>query len=569
MDQMYEYQQLPGNDTHIRIMAILGRDNDQILSLTLKTVKLYLDDPWRYDAISYVWGPATPLKLVRIDGRKFKVRENIWRFLNLYWTKTSAREHHRHLWIDAICINQEDTREKSEQVSHMRDIFFFSRRVLCWFGEASEDSFHIDALADHDTSLAMIKRQLQEDLSNFPPYEIIDTRDADAESRLCKALQPILANAYWSRLWIVQEVCVGSWPLMITSFGLIPVEYVWQVSQEAALHPREWDDALEDGLSRIDRIVQMRVSSRDNRAHTGNPKPPPADLLGNCASFLNFGCQDPRDHIYAILGIMDERDAFEPDYSESPSDTLRRLLDSMADEKASFSIADFLSVAEALTREPGDTSWELKSHDIDQPCYVRFVLSLSVQLTPENGCRHSSFESWVQCVLTRAEAAHYAWLHGNETESRRHCEGLWSDRIDITNTIARLLYIRTTFSVHSDQSFPRQLFIFLATPSQVLENPEPLTHTAIVTWEEEFLDATLKSCRRIIGYELSGPLREDLRAYHLAHIAEKSMAEIEYIEGAASWFDVPLRGGSLAQLCDILNGVDATPAELLWSFVVA
>ena len=44
------------------------------------------------------------------------------------------------LWVDAVCINQQDDMEKSEQVKMMRDIFSSAQKVLAWSGEASYDS---------------------------------------------------------------------------------------------------------------------------------------------------------------------------------------------------------------------------------------------------------------------------------------------------------------------------------------------------------------------------------------------------------------------------------------------
>jgi len=38
------------------------------------------------------------------------------------------------LWIDAICINQADTNERSEQVRQMRDIYMYASKVIIWLG---------------------------------------------------------------------------------------------------------------------------------------------------------------------------------------------------------------------------------------------------------------------------------------------------------------------------------------------------------------------------------------------------------------------------------------------------
>jgi hypothetical protein len=37
-----------------------------------------------------------------------------------------------YLWIDALCINQDDTQERSNQVSNMREIYHRAKRVVVW-----------------------------------------------------------------------------------------------------------------------------------------------------------------------------------------------------------------------------------------------------------------------------------------------------------------------------------------------------------------------------------------------------------------------------------------------------
>lgn len=41
------------------------------------------------------------------------------------------------LWIDAVCIDQTDHREKSRQVAQMGDIYRDAERVLVWLGKLS------------------------------------------------------------------------------------------------------------------------------------------------------------------------------------------------------------------------------------------------------------------------------------------------------------------------------------------------------------------------------------------------------------------------------------------------
>ena len=65
-----------------------------------------------YTALSYCWGKAEPTSTINVNGQSFKIREEL-----------SSALHHlrlpdgeRFLWVDAICIDQNNDVEKSRQV---------------------------------------------------------------------------------------------------------------------------------------------------------------------------------------------------------------------------------------------------------------------------------------------------------------------------------------------------------------------------------------------------------------------------------------------------------------------
>jgi hypothetical protein len=46
----------------------------------------------------------------------------------------SIRDYPCKLWVDAICINQKDKLEKSQQIQNMTDIYARAKRVVVWIG---------------------------------------------------------------------------------------------------------------------------------------------------------------------------------------------------------------------------------------------------------------------------------------------------------------------------------------------------------------------------------------------------------------------------------------------------
>ncbi|KAF7190398.1 Heterokaryon incompatibility protein 6, OR allele [Pseudocercospora fuligena] len=93
----------------------------------------------KYTALSYCWGDSNDTLPALVDGMIFNITRNLHQAL------VSIVSHHQSItgtfvWIDAICINQENAEEKSRQVSQMWRIFGSARRVLAWLGPEDETS---------------------------------------------------------------------------------------------------------------------------------------------------------------------------------------------------------------------------------------------------------------------------------------------------------------------------------------------------------------------------------------------------------------------------------------------
>jgi hypothetical protein len=89
-----------------------------------------------YEALSYVWGSPEKKLPLRMHNQSFDVT------VNLHAALLRLRNHfmERILWIDAICIDQENRKEQERQIQSMAKIYSQANRVVVWLGEAAEDS---------------------------------------------------------------------------------------------------------------------------------------------------------------------------------------------------------------------------------------------------------------------------------------------------------------------------------------------------------------------------------------------------------------------------------------------
>ena len=247
-------------------------------SFTVHTFRI--DAAPLYTAVSYVWGMGAASQTINLDYSSFAVRQNLWSCLH-YLLATNAHRTRvwEYIWVDAICINQADDKEKSKQVRAMDRIFSNAMEVTAWLG-----------------------------LQRLPGY--IQWRENAAKTVdydnwfLDENVFDIAERPYWSRMWIVQEMLLAQRIRLFVSGNNFDFNDLARfVNEKPAAHAKE--------LRRL--LAYTKARDLDNLM----VRRPLVDVL------LEFGgcqCQDPRDRVFAIMSLVDDQDRralgpFFPDYS--------------------------------------------------------------------------------------------------------------------------------------------------------------------------------------------------------------------------------------------------------------
>jgi hypothetical protein len=124
----------------IRLLEVHIRTGYEPLRCTLS--QHCLDDDPQYIALSYTWDQGGQPKTINCDGMRFEIGENLWHFLCEFRRKQYLTRYHSakastercYLWIDAICIDQGNLRERNHQVAQMRDVYTSAVSVIVWLG---------------------------------------------------------------------------------------------------------------------------------------------------------------------------------------------------------------------------------------------------------------------------------------------------------------------------------------------------------------------------------------------------------------------------------------------------
>ncbi|KAH8882409.1 HET-domain-containing protein, partial [Thozetella sp. PMI_491] len=179
----YCYSPLP--DGFIRLLRVMPhRDEHAPIQCQLFEYP-FLDSgegPDLYDALSYVWGSRENPQHVFTDEGYLRVTNSLYAAL----LHLRDRSLGRIIWIDAICINQENKGEKGEQILRMAEIYSRASRVIVWLGEAKNNS---------DQALEDIRLAADAD---FP----VNTLNK-------QAILTLLQRPWFERIWVLQEVAAA------------------------------------------------------------------------------------------------------------------------------------------------------------------------------------------------------------------------------------------------------------------------------------------------------------------------------------------------------------------------
>jgi hypothetical protein len=135
--EQYTYQPLdePGS---IRLLVLQpGRSKADIHCSLIHTTltKCCRDIYDHYTALSYVWGDPKHTKTILVNGLLFQATANLASALN------DLRDEQRplRLWADAICIDQHNIQERSDQVKLMKDIYTMAHQTVAYLGESNAE----------------------------------------------------------------------------------------------------------------------------------------------------------------------------------------------------------------------------------------------------------------------------------------------------------------------------------------------------------------------------------------------------------------------------------------------
>lgn len=203
----YRYSPLlPGNG-NIRLLRLMAAAGDDDKNTTVEC-QLF-DYPLQklgegthlYEALSYAWGDSNNLRPILINRHKFLITRNLYSAL----LHLRNRFLDRILWVDALCIYQNDNQEKGQQILLMAEIYSKAIRVIVWLGVTEKDSDQaletIHLAADNATTepieikFAQASETIQLAAGNTSAEPLVDELNK-------QAILTLLKRPWFKRIWV-------------------------------------------------------------------------------------------------------------------------------------------------------------------------------------------------------------------------------------------------------------------------------------------------------------------------------------------------------------------------------
>jgi heterokaryon incompatibility protein (HET) len=300
-----------------------------------------------YVAISYCWGSPDPPNIGcyinHVDGRRVPIRKAVKVIID----RILARQEECVIWIDGLCINQENVQEKNAQVARMSEVYSLAQKTLAWLGEPDE---YTKLAFDTIESTWIYTNECREAL---PPWVRLRPPPVTQflSSEQVHAVMRVLNRPFFRRVWIIQELVLSKSII----FWCGQYQTIWQKLSAVACQLPMWsahfpgesfaiprsedrqfiftlDHLSSDAVSSrieldwgvgtpvgLEMIPLLRTFRRQTDESSGGGLYLPNHNIPTMLSFTNsYDSTNPRDKIFALLSLV--KSTLPINYAQSTSE---------------------------------------------------------------------------------------------------------------------------------------------------------------------------------------------------------------------------------------------------------
>ena len=275
-----------------------------------------------YVALSYAWGnqSSTSTRDIIVNGKRMHVTENLESFLRWWQSSWECRKGLK-LWVDSLCIDQQNMEERSNEVRRMGIIYATAWRVFAWLGPSHTDSDHA---VDFIVTLSIRSYTLKDPTQFASPW---GRKSDKIRRRDLRALQSLLSRPYWQRTWIIQELMFGGPRTQcvcgsrIVSWGQICDVARFLTDARGVLNDEQKQYLTDSSYSELLMLLHHICDLQDLMRAENAPKHLLLEQI--CRLAQSSEATNAADKVYAFLGLFPQEifSSIVPNYSLSARHT--------------------------------------------------------------------------------------------------------------------------------------------------------------------------------------------------------------------------------------------------------
>ncbi|PVH72420.1 HET-domain-containing protein, partial [Cadophora sp. DSE1049] len=317
----YQYLPLPSEGDYIRLLRLLPNKSEaeplrcKLDEYSLQKLGLRTH---RYEALSYVWGDLDKTLSISVDEDPLLIT------VNLHDALSRLRDHsfERIIWVDAICINQKNPEERTQQVQLMAKIYSNAFCVIVWLGEKPEDTHK--ALED-------IRLAANEKLT---------------ERSNQQAIRSLLQRRWFQRIWVLQEVAAARHVVIMC--GSTEIDgYAFCLGLKSLRKSQKLSFIASPELQSLPSLTDLIERAGLRPKHITNSLERYSLEICSLAELVDMfhtrEASDKRDKVYALLGMSSDdpgKAGLRPDYGASWKTLFEQLVKFILGEDVSVETSD-------------------------------------------------------------------------------------------------------------------------------------------------------------------------------------------------------------------------------------
>ncbi|KAI2606396.1 HET-domain-containing protein [Hypoxylon fragiforme] len=320
---------------YIRLLQILPSKSNGLLSCHIRTVELDSPQTPTHDALSYTWGPTTRDEIknginaqrhrtIICNEKRLLVTENL---LSCLTQLEQDGYHYRDVWIDAICINQDNDAERCQQVSIMADIYRSAERVIVWLGTADKYTEPAWELINKLNTLR--KEELPTiNIRSFGNKHYNDLLGSVNSPEHWRALALLFGRSWFTRAWVVQELVLARSTVILCgkySFdwnAIVSVSDFMAKRTSANTFQQHLFDDLDDSSLSYKNPAKLEAVKKSTLAGTSDV------LLYSLIRCRTYDATKEHDKVYSLVSLANCQD--QPDLYPNYEKTVARLYTDIA-----------------------------------------------------------------------------------------------------------------------------------------------------------------------------------------------------------------------------------------------